>query len=88
MENKTLVFFLSFITFGQITFGQNNKIKAVENNLTEVRELIFEDTIISKYNILDRMKFYKIPSVSIAVINDGKLEWTKTYGYADIEKKN
>lgn len=78
---------MSFISFGQVTFGQSNKTKAVENNLTEVRELIFEDSIISKYNILERMKFYKIPSVSIAVINNGKLEWTKSYGYADIETK-
>ena len=85
MKSKTILFFLSFISFGQVTFGQKDKIQAVENNLTEVRGLIFEDSIISKYNIIDRMKFYKIPSVSLAVINNGRLEWAKTYGYADIE---
>lgn len=87
MKNINLILFFSFITFGHFAFGQNNKIKAVENNLTEVRELIFEDSILSKYNIIDRMKFYKIPSVSIAIINNGKTEWTKTYGYADIGTK-
>ncbi len=87
MRNKSIIFFLSFTLFGQITFGQVSKIINVENNLTETRELIFEDSIISKYSIIDRMKFYKIPSVSIAVINNGKIEWTKTYGYADIETK-
>lgn len=87
MKNKTLIFFLSFIVFEQITLAQNNKIMVVENNLTEVKELIFEDSIITKYNILDRMKTYKIPSVSIALINNGKIEWSKTYGYADVEKK-
>lgn len=87
MKSKTLFFCLSLISFAQAAFGQKDKIKAVENNLTEVRELIFEDSIIPKYNITGRMKFYKIPSVSIAVINNGKIEWAKTYGYADITAK-
>lgn len=87
MKSKTIFFFLIFISFDQVTFGQVSKIKTVENNLTEVKELIFEDSIIPKYSITDRMKFYKIPSVSLALINNGKIEWTKTYGYADIEMK-
>lgn len=84
---KTIFIFLIVLLFDQLTFGQISKIIKVENNLTETRELIFEDSIISKYNIVDRMKFYKIPSVSLAIINNGKIEWTKTYGYADIEMK-
>ncbi|MHA1617900.1 MAG: hypothetical protein ACTSVZ_01375 [Promethearchaeota archaeon] len=28
----------------------------------------------------DRMAFYNIPGVSIAVINDFKLDWAKSYG--------
>ncbi|WP_445456447.1 serine hydrolase domain-containing protein [Flavobacterium sp. HNIBRBA15423] len=87
MKKKTIIFLLIFISFGQLIYGQKNKIKIIENNLTEVKDFIFEDSIITKYNILDRMDFYKIPSVSIAVINDGKIEWAKTYGYADIETK-
>ncbi len=87
MPIKTIFIFLIVLLFDQLTFGQISKINKVENNLTEVRELIFEDSIISKYNIIDRMTFYKIPSVSLAVINNGKIEWTKTYGYADIRTK-
>ena len=87
MKIKNILIFFSFFLLVQVTFGQVSKFIKVENNLTEARELIFEDSVISKYNILDRMKFYKIPSVSIAVINNGKIEWTKTYGYADIEMK-
>jgi CubicO group peptidase (beta-lactamase class C family) len=64
-----------------------SKIAKVENNLTETKEVIFEDSIISKYHIIDRMKFYKVPSVSLSVINNGKIEWTKTYGYADVKTK-
>ena len=31
-------------------------------------------------NILDRMKHYRVPGVSVAVINEGKIEWAKGYG--------
>jgi len=79
-----LVFYLLMVGF---IFCQENKVTSVENNLTESRNIIFEDSVVPKYNLPDRMKFYKIPSVSIAIINDGKVEWAKAYGYADMETK-
>ncbi|MEK7832245.1 MAG: serine hydrolase domain-containing protein [Acidobacteriota bacterium] len=33
--------------------------------------------------IADRMKHYKVPGVSVAVINDGKIEWAKGYGVTE-----
>ncbi len=33
--------------------------------------------------IADRMKHYKVPGVSIAVINNGKIEWAKGYGVTE-----
>ena len=36
--------------------------------------------------IIDYMKDNKIPGLAVAIIKDGKLGWTKGYGYADIEK--
>ena len=87
MSIKRAYIFSSFLLFAITSFGQINKIIAVENNLTETKRLIFADSIIPKYNIVDRMKFYKVPSVTIAVINNGKIEWTKSYGYADLEGK-
>jgi CubicO group peptidase (beta-lactamase class C family) len=65
-------------------FAQNTRIQAVENGLTETRDLVFEDSLIPKYNILERMELYKVPSISIAVINNGKIEWAKAYGFADV----
>jgi CubicO group peptidase (beta-lactamase class C family) len=41
----------------------------------------------SNWNIRERMKFYKIQGVSIAVINDYKLEWARGYGWADTSDK-
>ena len=37
------------------------------------------------WTIADRMKFYKVPGVSIAVIQDFKVAWAKAYGVKDIE---
>lgn len=37
--------------------------------------------------IEDRMKYYKTPGVSIAVINDGKIAWARGYGVLEVEGK-
>lgn len=63
------------------------KIAAVENGLTEKRDIVFADSTVPHYNILDRMAFYGVPSVSIAVINNGKIAWRKAYGLADVQEK-
>jgi CubicO group peptidase (beta-lactamase class C family) len=39
------------------------------------------------WNILDRMKFYNIPGVSVAVFFDNKVQWAKGYGVMDNETK-
>lgn len=38
------------------------------------------------WNLLDRMKYYKVPGLSIAVIKDYKIDWAKGYGLADTLK--
>ena len=37
------------------------------------------------WTIQDRMKHYKAPGVTVAVINNFKVEWTKAYGLKDVE---
>ena len=37
------------------------------------------------WTIQERMKHYKVPGVSVAVINDFKIEWAKAYGVKDTE---
>jgi CubicO group peptidase (beta-lactamase class C family) len=37
--------------------------------------------------IAQRMERYRIPGVSMAVIHDGKIDWAKSYGMADVESK-
>lgn len=61
----------------------NDKIRMVETGL--VSRVYFEGD--STWTIEERMKHYHVPGVSIAVINDGKIEWVKSYGVMDEETK-
>jgi CubicO group peptidase (beta-lactamase class C family) len=58
------------------------KIKQVENGLFE-RLLINGKT----YSLQERMKYHKVNGVSIAVIDNYQIVWSKGYGYADVEEK-
>ncbi len=65
------------------------KTKPVPNALAHPRAERVENELLSAVTIkgvrrplklADRMAFYHVPGVSIAVINDGKIEWAKGYG--------
>lgn len=68
-------------------YAQSNevlkKISKVENNLIPYVPVKNFKT----WNIYDRMKFYNVKGVSIAVIKNYKVEWAKGYGLADTLKK-
>lgn len=54
------------------------RIRRVENGLlTAVR---IKGQSAPAMNIVERMKHYKTPGVSVAVINNGKIEWARGYG--------
>jgi hypothetical protein len=55
------------------------KIKEVENNLGFWIRIEGEPNLTLK----DRMKFYHVNGVSIAIIKDYKIEWARGYGWAD-----
>lgn len=79
-------FSMLLIFFPSTLFAQGkdsrDKIAAVENHLMPAVQ--FADSVYRHFNIYDRMKTYDVPSVSIAVIYNGKIEWIKAYGMADI----
>ncbi len=62
-----------------ISDSQTAKITKVETSLTY--PIFIEGT--STWSIKDRMEHYGVPGVSIAVINDSKIEWVKSYGVID-----
>lgn len=83
MKKITLLLLTFF--WGHV-FAQNkllpNRIKEVENNLIPFVPV----KGFKGWNIIDRMKYYKVPGVSIAVIKDYKIDWAKGYGLADTVK--
>lgn len=60
-----------------------DKIKQVESSLSN--PVYFEGD--STWTIEERMKHYGVPGVSIAVIYDGRIAWTKQYGVMDKESQ-
>src|SRR5262245_32218175 len=75
---------LLLIVFSQVASGQSSvqpRIEHVEKGLLSA-VLIKGD---SGRTIQERMKFYRVPGVSIAVINNYKVEWARGYGVKDVE---
>ncbi len=84
MKLITLLFLVLLV---KQTVAQN---KDVLNRMTQVENNLIPFVPIKDFpgwNILDRMSYYKVPGVSIAVIKDYKIDWAKGYGLADTTKK-
>jgi CubicO group peptidase (beta-lactamase class C family) len=62
----------------------DERISRIENGLQPNLQIKYGDSVsIQYYNIEERMKELGIPGVSIAVMNNGVIEWAKGYGMAD-----
>jgi len=57
------------------------RIRAVEKGL--MRSVYLQGLATEKLNLEERMAFYRVPGVSIAVIDKKRLEWAKAYGERD-----
>lgn len=78
---KLLVFVL---VFSQLAQGQS----PVASRIQRVEQGLLSSVLIKGspgWTIQERMKHYKIPGVSIAIINDFKVEWARSYGVKDLE---
>lgn len=58
------------------------RISNVEHGLST--PIVVKGSKDSKMNLVERMAYYQVPAVSIALINQGRVEWAKAYGMADI----
>lgn len=56
-------------------------LNAIENGL--LPSILVKGDSIKHFNIFDRMEHYKIPGVSIAIVENGKIKWAKGYGIAN-----
>jgi Beta-lactamase len=61
----------------------DQRISRIENGLSV--SIGKGDVVSSKFKLTDRMKFYKTPGVSVAVINNGTIEWARGYGVRAVE---
>lgn len=77
------VFLFPIISFGQAQSNLDAEIKRVEQGLLPP-VLIKGDPA---WTIEERMKFYKVPGLSVAVIKDFKIHWARSYGVKDLETK-
>jgi CubicO group peptidase (beta-lactamase class C family) len=76
-----LIILIKFSTLAPAQKINTDLISQVENGLLPMTIIKGEPT----YNIKERMQFYKVPGVSITVINNYKSVWTKHYGVMDSE---
>ncbi|MDP2896023.1 MAG: serine hydrolase domain-containing protein [bacterium] len=58
------------------------RIRSVEDGLLKKNN----DPLQKRMKLADRMKHYNVPGVSIALINDFKVEWAKGYGIMEARK--
>lgn len=58
------------------------RIKRVENGL--LPPVVIKGQAVTAMNLADRMQFYKTPGLSVAVINNGQIEWARGYGVREI----
>jgi len=87
------VFSIALILLISIVTGQNlrafsiqrdnslaARIQRIENGLVPNPGFVLKGQTPRHATIFDRMRDYRVPGVSIAVINDDKIEWAKAYG--------
>lgn len=59
---------------------------SVENGLRS--KISIADAPSGKSNILERMKYFNVPGISIAVVNDNRIEWVHGYGHITTDPKS
>jgi CubicO group peptidase (beta-lactamase class C family) len=56
----------------------HEKIARVEQGLST--SVVVKGASAQKMRLADRMRYHQVPAVSIAVVNNGQLEWSRAYG--------
>lgn len=85
MKQKLVIFFLALS--GTCSLQSQSDIAAIEARIKQVENNLllgpFEPVGAPGVNLEERMRHYKIKGLSIAVIDNYKIDWARAYGYAD-----
>ena len=83
-HSRSSLSLLLFILVACSLYGRQNdvpsRIKRFENGL--LPPVVIKGKV-ETWNILDRMKHYNVPGISVAVFYDNKVQWAKGYGVKD-----
>ncbi len=80
-----------FVATGGVTFQQYGALKAATDKTVEQHITAIENGLLppaataqeQNWNLTERMAFYKVPAVSVAVINNYEIEWAKAWGVTE-----
>jgi len=94
MAKKASVLIIFISLLGGIAFVScetedsltRKRIKAVETGL--LKAVVFKGEDPERMNLSERMQFYRVPGLSIAVIDRYEIEWVKGYGVARAGSEN
>jgi CubicO group peptidase (beta-lactamase class C family) len=70
--------------FSSVSFAQSN----LESQIKRVEQGLLPTVLVKGdpgWSIAERMKYYKVPGLSVAVIKDFKIDWARVYGVKDVE---
>jgi CubicO group peptidase (beta-lactamase class C family) len=62
--------------------GTAVRIARIENDLPPA--VVIKGQAVRAMTLRERMQFYKVPGVSVAFFDHGKIIWTRAYGLADV----
>ena len=82
-----LVTYLFLVVFPFVALAQNG---SVDVRIKRVEQGLLPGVLIKgepAWSLEERMKHWKVPGLSIAVIKDFKVEWARSYGVKDIDTK-
>ena len=89
MKKVHILFFAFLLAFiscnSEKTIDVSAEIETIENGLLPTYQV--KGNSIITYNILDRMEYYKVPGMSIALVENGVIKWAKGYGMANTDTK-
>lgn len=82
---KTLMLVATCSVYTAAAFAANSDSTALNEKISRVEQGLSTSVIVKgasaqKMRLADRMHYHQVPAVSIAVVNNGQLEWARAYG--------